>query len=63
MPRNMSDSPEGEVVQILMQWVARSTAAEVRRFVDEHGVHGFDVVDDEASYAVENGGKLAVAEK
>ncbi len=58
----MSDSPERKVVQILMQRVARSATAEVRWFVDEHGVHGLDVVTDEASDAVEDGGKLAIAE-
>jgi hypothetical protein len=54
--------PEWEVVQILVQGVAGRATAQVRWFVDEHGVHGFDVVPDEAGHAVEDGGKLTVTE-
>ena len=54
--------PEGEVVQVLVQRMAGSAAAEVRGLVDEHGVHGLDVVADETSNAIEDGRQLAVAE-
>ena len=49
-------------MQILVQWMTRRAASKVGRFVDEHGVHGLDVVADETSHAVEDSGKLAVAE-
>ena len=54
--------PEGEVVQVLVQRMAGSAAAEVRGLVDEHGVHSLDVVADETSNAIEDGRQLAVAE-
>ena len=54
--------PEGEVVQVLVQRMAGSAAAEVRGLVDEHGVHGLDVVANKARHSVENVRKLAVAE-
>ena len=48
-------------MQILVQRVARSAATKVGWLVDEHGVHGLDVVADEACHTVENVRKFAVA--
>ena len=42
--------------------MTRGAASKVGRFVDEHGVHGLDVVADETSNAIEDGRQLAVAE-
>ena len=49
-------------MQILVQWMTRGAASKVGRFVDEHGVHGLDVVANKARHSVENVRKLAVAE-
>jgi hypothetical protein len=53
--------PEGEVVQVLVQRMAGRAAAEVRGLVDEHAVHGLDVVADETRNAIEDGRQFAVA--
>jgi hypothetical protein len=53
--------PEGEVVQVLVQRMAGRAAPQVGRLVDEHGVHGLDVVANETRNAIEDGRQLAVA--
>ncbi len=53
--------PEGEVVKVLVQRMAGRAAPQVGGLVDEHGVHGLDVVADETRDAIEDGRQLAVA--
>lgn len=43
-----------------MQRMPRGATAEIRRFVNEHSVHGLNVVADEARNTVEDGWQLTV---
>ena len=49
--------PEGEIMEVLMQGVARGFSSGIRRLVDQHGVTGADVGAGEALDIVQHPGE------